>query len=332
MMMTEPREPRLRLRVHAMALEADGVVSVELRAPRRGALPAWSAGAHLDLHLPNGLTRSYSLISLGDRDRYVVAVGLDRRSRGGSRFVHEVLRVGHELETSTPRNAFALADDDAPTVLIAGGIGITPLFAMARECASKGRPYTLHYTARNEAAAPFLDALSRLPGELRLHFDDGDPARFLDIAGVVAAAPPAARFYACGPSGLLDTFARATRNLEPGRAAMERFRADAPAAPAEGDDRPGDSREPLDFVVALARDGRHFSIPPHRSVLEVLLDAGLDVPFSCQEGVCGQCMARVLEGIPEHRDSYLSPTEKASNDVMTICVSRCRGERLLLDV
>ncbi|MCZ8105579.1 MAG: PDR/VanB family oxidoreductase [Burkholderiales bacterium] len=319
--MTEPREPRLRLRVHAMALEAEGVVSVELRDPRRGALPAWSAGAHLDLHLPNGLTRSYSLVSLGDRDRYVVAVGLDRRSRGGSRFVHEVLRVGDELETSTPRNAFALVDDEAPTVLIAGGIGITPLLAMARECASKGRHYTLHYTARNEAAAPFLGALSRLPGELRLHFDDGDPARFLDIAGVVAAAPPGARFYACGPSGLLDTFARATRNLEPGRATMERFRADAPAAPAEGD-----------FVVALARDGRHFSIPPDRSVLEVLLDAGLDLPFSCQEGVCGQCMARVLEGIPEHRDSYLSPTETASNAVMMICVSRCRGERLLLDV
>jgi ferredoxin-NADP reductase len=235
--------------------------------------------------------------------------------------VHEVLRVGHELETSTPRSAFGLVDDDSPTVLIAGGIGITPLFAMAQECAAKERPCTLHYTARSEAVAPFLDALSRLPGELRLHFDDGDPARFLDIAGIVAAAPPGARFYACGPPGLLDAFARATQGLEPGRANMERFRADVAAAPADGD-----------FVVALARDGRHVSIPPHRSILEVLLDAGLDLPFSCQEGVCGQCMSRVLEGAPEHRDSFLSPTEKASNRVMMICVSRCRGDRLLLDI
>lgn len=304
-----------------MVFEAEGVVSVELRDPGRGPLPAWSAGAHLDLHLPNGLTRSYSLVSLGDRDRYVVAVALDRRSRGGSRFVHEVLRVGQAIEASTPRNAFALVDDDAPVVLIAGGIGITPLFAMARECASKGRPFTLHYSARSAAEAPFVDALSRLPGPLRLHFDDGDPARHLDIGGVVAAAPAGARFYACGPSGLLDAFVRATRDLEPGRANMERFRADPPVAPAEGD-----------FVVALARDGRHFSIPPHRSILDVLLDAGLDVPFSCQEGVCGQCMARVLEGTPEHRDSYLSPAERESNSVMMICVSRSQGARLLLDV
>ncbi len=312
---------RLRLRVHAMALEADGVVSIDLRDPHREPLPAWLAGAHLDLHLPNGLTRSYSLVNVGERDRYVVAVGLDRQSRGGSRFVHERLRVGDALETSAPRNAFALVDDAAPVVLIAGGIGITPLFAMAQECAARGRPYTLHYAARTEAAAPFLDALSRLPGELHVHFDGGDPARFLDIGAVVAAAPPGARFYACGPPGQLDAFALATRHLEAGRAVVERFRADVPGASEAGA-----------FLVDLARDGRQFPVPPDRSILDVLLDAGLDVPFSCQEGVCGQCVTRVLSGEPDHRDSFLTPAETASNALMTICVSRCRGARLLLDI
>ncbi len=156
---------------------------------------------------------------------------------------------------------------------------------------------------------------------MRAHFDGGDPARSQDVARLVEAAPPGARFYACGPAGLLDAFARATEDLPPGRAFLERFRADAPPArAAEG------------FTVELARDGRSFAIRPGESILDVLLDAGLDLPFSCQEGICGQCVTRVLAGAPEHRDSFLSPAEKASGTLMTICVSGCRDGRLTLDV
>ncbi len=316
---------RLPLRVHSSTWEAEGVVSFELRDPGGAALPPFTAGAHLDLHLRNGMLRSYSLVNSQDeRHRYVIAVQKDRKSRGGSTWVHDRLRVGDMIEISGPRNNFPLAEDAAHSLFIAGGIGVTPLYCMVQRLHALGRPLELYYCVRTRAEAAFRAALETLgaAGKARIVFNfDGEPGfKLLDIAGVVASAAPGTQLYCCGPLPMLAAFEEATNALERERVHVEYFTPKEAPAAAGG------------FTVVAAKTGRSFVIPPGKTILETLTDAGLQLACSCLEGVCGTCETRVLEGVPDHRDVVLTEAERVANKTMMICCSGCKGDRLVLDL
>jgi vanillate O-demethylase ferredoxin subunit len=316
----------LQVRVKSITWEADGILSFDLRPlPPRRELPAFTAGAHVDVHLPNGLIRSYSLLNGQDeRDRYVIGVNRDAASRGGSRFMHESVKAGDALAITAPRNNFAL-DEAAPlSVFIAGGIGITPLRSMIARLHGLGRRWRLHYAARTRQNAAFVDALQELRDrsgcEVHFAFDREPGARMLDIPGIVAALPADAHVYCCGPLPMLETFERATLHVPPARVHVEYFAAREAAANEGG------------YTVELARSRRTIAIQPGHTILDGLEEAGVDAAYSCREGVCGTCEVRVLEGIPDHRDLVLSAAEKAANDRMMICCSGAKSSRLVLDL
>lgn len=319
-------ESALTVRVRRLTWEADGVLSVELVSPEGAPLPPFDAGAHLDVKLPllgGALTRSYSLCNdPSETHRYVVAVGLDRATRGGSRWVHEQLRAGALLSISAPRNHFRLNEAAPRFALVAGGIGITPLLAMARRLQTLGKPVRVLIAARHRAAAAFVETMGRLAPELTLHLDSeaGGPP---DLKGWLSALPKDTGVYCCGPAPMLDHFEKACAALGLADAHIERFTAAPP---------PPDAPAPGGFTLVLEKSGRSIEVPAHQSVLDALLDAGIDVPYSCMEGVCGTCEMRVLDGEVDHRDGVLSAVERKRGDVMMVCVSRCKGERLVLDL
>jgi ferredoxin-NADP reductase len=319
--------PALTARVHAMQLEADGVVSLALRpAPGTPAFPPFSAGSHIDLHLPNGMVRSYSLLNAQDGN-YSVAVLHDRKSRGGSRYVHEQLRVGAVVPISAPRNNFALHEDAARSVLVAGGIGITPMLGMLERLVNLGRRVDVIYCARSRSEAAFrdrIDAIAR-PADLRVrwHFDDelGAPP---DLAGMLAGYPADTHFYCCGPGPMLDAFEQACDALGYAHHHVERFAAATPGVPA--------AVEQQGYRVELVRSAKTLDVPGGATLLDVLLAAGVQRDFSCREGVCGACETRVLGGEVDHRDSILSKSERAANNTMMVCVSGCKRGPLVLDL
>ncbi len=311
--------------VHTLRYEAEATFSIELRPVDGGEFPAFEAGAHIDLHLPNGLVRSYSLLNdARERHRYVVAVLKDRASRGGSRYVHEQLRVGSVIKIGAPRNAFKLHEEAAHTVLVAGGIGITPLLCMARRLRSLGRSVELLYFARTRKHAAFIDDINALGIPVHWHFDEqaGGPP---DIKALLAsrAVKAQAHYYACGPAVMLDAFEKCCAELGYTQAHVERF---SPVEVAAAKDACST------YTVHLQRSGRDIVVTPELSLLKALKAAGCNVPSSCEEGVCGACETQVLAGVPDHRDSVLSPAEKAASKSMMICVSGCKSESLTLDI
>lgn len=311
----------LTLAVARVTVEAEGVRAFELRDPAGGALPPFTAGAHLDVLMRPGLSRCYSLCNdPAERDRYVIAVALDPASRGGSRHMHASVQAGDLVTVTPPRNAFPLADAAGTSVLVAGGIGITPLLAMARQLSREGRPFALHYAARSRGRAAFLEAVAALPAGSAVVALGDDPATpRLDIAAIVAGLGRLDHVYACGPARMLAAFDAATAGLPRDRVHVERFSPVSP--PAAGG-----------FTVALARRGAEVFVPEDSTILDVLLDEGLDLPFSCQQGLCGSCRTRVLEGEPDHRDEILTREERAAGTTMMICCSGAKGDRLVLDL
>jgi hypothetical protein len=297
----------------------------ELRAADGGALPLAGAGAHLDLplRLPDGReqTRRYSIASDPTRrDRYEVAVLREPKGNGGSAAVHDLYRVGLRLNVVAAGNDFALHEDGRPAVLVAGGIGITPLKAMAHALAARGTPFTLHYAARTARQFAFLDELRSLFGA-RLRLYNSEAGERLDPPALVAAAPAEAMFYVCGPARLIEAMhaAAAARGVPPARLRHERF-----AVPAVTGDRA--------LVVELKRSGRTVRVAADQSILDAVQAAGVDAPAACRTGTCGTCAVKVLDGQPEHRDSALTEEERASDRKMCICVSRAQGDRLTLDL
>ncbi|MEY4654466.1 MAG: hypothetical protein RI884_3047 [Pseudomonadota bacterium] len=321
--------PILQARIHQIRLEAQGIVSLELRpASAEATFPPFRAGAHIDLHLAPDLVRSYSLLHPAQKpNSYTVAVLKDPQSRGGSRAVHEQLRVGQTLTLSTPRNHFELVEDAPQTVLIAGGIGITPLYAMLERLIELGRPAELVYCARSRQQAAFLpelDALcaqSRGTASLSLRFDDehGAPP---DIKQMLAGRSKAAHYYACGPGQMLDAFESACSALSLTNVHIERFSAKRDPVAAQAGS----------YIVTLKRSNKQLHVDRGVSLLDALLDAGADVGYSCREGLCGSCEVRVVSGDVDHRDSLLNASEQALNRTMMVCVSGCRSEALVLDL
>lgn len=301
---------------------ADNVAALTLTAD---ALQPWEPGAHVDLHLPCGLTRQFSLCGdPGDPGAWRVAVLREPEGRGGSAYVHDVLAEGDELAVRGPRNNFPLVEAD-DYLFIAGGIGITPILTMAYALNGEDRPWQLHYAFRSQAAAALLPELSTLaaprPERLRLYPDEPTGRPSIDISALVTAAPPDAELYCCGPAGMLDAFAAATRDLDPARVHVERFTREASLVPD------GNA-----LTVRLARSELTLQVGSEDSILEAVLDAGVDVEYSCMEGICGSCRTRVLRGVPDHRDLVLTEQERADDDVMLICCSRAKGDDLELDL
>ena len=283
-------------------------------------LPPYEPGAHIDLHLPNGLVRQYSLLNAEpDGSSYTVGVKRDPASRGGSRYVHDELRVGRTLKISAPRNNFALVETASHVILFAGGIGITPIWCMVQRLHKLGRSWKLFYACRSRSDMAFLHALESMASS-QFHFDDEAAGKFLDIGGIIAGALKDAHLYCCGPTPMLKAFESATANWPSNQIHIEYFTPKQEPAKTGG------------FVVELARSGKEFVIPEGKSILQVLLDAGIDVDYSCELGICGECVTRVISGIPEHRDSVLSEEEQASNEKVMICCAGCKSERLVLDM
>jgi tetrachlorobenzoquinone reductase len=327
---------RIATRVLSRHTLAEGVLGLTLGGE---ALPAFEPGAHVDLHLGNGLVRSYSLTNDGTRPaHYELAVGLAADSRGGSAWVHQALTAGATIDISPPRNRFALDASMRPVLLVAGGIGVTPIMAMARACERRGRPWRLVYAARTRRHAAFLDELGGLCGaaaagstggndpsgggdRLRLHLDDEQRGRPLDVAMLRPWAGPGTDLYCCGPAGLMTAVRQQLADAG-ARLHFEWFS----AAPDDNADAAGA------FDVVIASSGQRVSVSAGHSVLQALEAAGVVVPSVCQEGVCGTCECKVLSGRIDHRCQVLTDDERERQDTMMVCVSRAHGTELVLDL
>jgi vanillate O-demethylase ferredoxin subunit len=290
-----------------------------------GDLVPFTAGSHIDLHLPDGMIRSYSLVNdQSERSRYVVAVNKDAASRGGSSFIHETVRAGDVLTISHPKNNFALQEYAAHSVLIAGGIGITPLLSMIRRLEALGRSWDLFYATRTRSAAAFLDELNAIGpsvhANIHVNFDQGPSGRMLDLPAIVKDAPKDAHLYCCGPVSMLEAFEAATADRPNDHVHVEYFKAKEKPAVAGG------------FEVKLARSNRTIMVEAGKSILNTLLDAGIAASYACTEGVCGTCETRIIEGLPDHRDLFLSKEEQAANKTMMICCSGSKSPTLVLDL
>ncbi|CAN5451988.1 PDR/VanB family oxidoreductase [soil metagenome] len=295
---------------------ADSIEVFELARAGGAALPRWQAGAHIDLVLPSGDERQYSLLPAASPDSatWRIAVLREPAGRGGSLWLHDSLPAGESIRVRGPRNHFEFAPfPGSPVLLLAAGVGITPIASMARAAAASGIRYDLHYSGRSRSALALIEEI----GEATLHLSDEGTR--LDVAELLESLDPMATIYACGPTRFIEAVEAAAggRPLH-----VEHFEAKPLAAPVfEGD-----------FVVELALSGETLVVPPDRSILEVVEDAGVFVLSSCREGTCGTCETPVIEGEVDHRDSILTPLEQEQNAVMYICVSRAACPRLVLEL
>jgi ferredoxin-NADP reductase len=286
-----------------------------------GKLPGATPGAHISLMLPNGIERQYSLINYGpELDEYTVGVKLDPSSRGGSLFMHNSLRPGVTISIEPPRNNFPLVENAPHVVLFAGGIGITPIFCMVQRLVELGRPFTLYYSSRSRLDAAFLSFLGPRP-EVNLHFDD-ERGGVLPIPSIMATLPKDAHLYCCGPTPMLAAFetAAAAAGFPQEQVHVEYFTPKYVAADEGG------------FVVELQRSKKELTVPKGKTILQVVRESGVDVPYSCEEGICGACETRVISGTPDHRDSILTESERKTGSTMMICCSGSKSPKLVLDL
>lgn len=316
-------KPGLQARVRTLRHEAQRIASIELVPLDGASFPAFTPGAHLDLYLPNGFVRSYSLVNAPeDGARYVIGVLHDANSRGGSRWLHEQLRCGATLTIGAPRNNFALDETAATTLLVAGGIGVTPMLCMYRRLRERGRAVQFVYCARSREQAAFLDELKALGGDVVLHFDDEHGGRPFDLAACLARQSHDVHAYCCGPGAMLAAFESACAHAGVRNVHIERFAPAAPVAPVEH----------AGYTVELARSGRLLFVPAGKALLDALIEADVEVEYSCREGLCGACQTRVLGGCVEHRDAVLTQSERDANNAMMICVSGAKSGTLVLDL
>lgn len=317
----------LQVRVERKCEEAEGICSYALVRVDGEPLPAFSAGAHIDVHVRPGLVRQYSLCNRPqDRQHYLIGVLRDPASRGGSQTMHDAIHAGAVLHISAPKNHFPLRDARR-SLLLAGGIGVTPILAMAETLSAQGGAFEMHYCARSPERAAFRARIAQSPfaGQVHFHYDSGDAAQKLDLPALLAELDRHTHLYLCGPSGFIEhVVATAKAHDWPQEQVHLEYFAAAAAAADAGADRP--------FDVRLASSGKVYAVPAGCTVLKVLTDAGVFVPASCEQGVCGTCLTRVLEGVPEHRDLYLDDAERAANDQFTPCCSRSRSDVLVLDL
>ena len=320
-------EVDLGLRISRREIVADGVVVLEMRHPDGAALPSWTAGAHIDLRLGPGLIRQYSLCGdPADDAVWRIAVLRANEGRGGSQYVHDKLADGDLVAVRGPRNHFVLKPARR-YVFIAGGIGITPILPMTAAATAAGADWELHYGGRTRASMAFREVPGR---KVTLH--PQDEVGLIDLDAVLGVPRPATLVYCCGPEPLLRAVEARCSAWPAGTLHLERF---SPQSRHEAPETPQAQHPPVraqTFEVELARSGMTLTVPPDRSILDVVDAAGLPVLFSCREGTCGTCETPVLNGVVDHRDSLLTDGERTANDTMFICVSRAAGPRLVLDI
>jgi len=307
--------------------EADKIRSFDLAAPDGGELPSFTAGAHVDVHLPNGMVRQYSISSdPDDRRRYVIGVQREPDSRGGSACLHDEVEEGDTLAITEPLNNFPIREGARRVILIAGGIGITPVLAMVRQLHKSGADWQLHYCARAPERAAFRALLSAPPYGARTHFhyDGGVPALGLDVKALLATPQPGDHLYCCGPAGLMSAVRAASDHWPAGTVHFEYFSIDESVI--------GEHEPDAAFEVEIASSGEVFEVPADKTILDVLEENGIAVDSACKDGLCGTCITGVLAGEPDHRDMVLDDEEHASNTLMTVCCSRARSKRLKLDL
>ncbi|WP_027781439.1 MULTISPECIES: PDR/VanB family oxidoreductase [Burkholderia] len=316
----------LTVRVARKWQEARDICGFELVSDDGSPLPRFDAGAHIDVHLPGGLVRQYSLCNHPEqRDRYQIAVLRDAEGRGGSRAIHDEVRQGDTVRIGMPRNQFPLASDAPHHLLLAGGIGVTPILSMAERLFSSGTPFDMHYCARSADRMAFAERINGagFRDRARFHVDDGDPAQRFDLASVLAGAPDGTHLYVCGPRGFMDAVLNAARERGWSEARLH-YEFFGGAVVSSGADRA--------FQVRIASSGKVIDVPADCTAIAALAANGVDVLTSCEQGVCGTCVTRVLEGEPDHRDAYLTDDEKAAGDQFMPCCSRSRTELLVLDL
>jgi vanillate O-demethylase ferredoxin subunit len=349
--------PLLNLTVAAATPETELIRRVVL-APETGMLPGFEPGSYITVHIPGVGRRRYSLVNAQARaeatrapSAYVLGVRLDANGGGGSRWIH-ALNVGDRVEVDPPENDFPLTPGDGPVWLVAGGIGVTPLISKAAAMRAVGRPFRFLYAARRRADLAFLAEVQALAGDgLVLHLDD-EAGGVLDMTALIDSVPEGMAVHVCGPQPMLSAAIRETRRLgwPAGRLRFERFfslgevpgAASAPqptpapappAPPAAPESAPEPAAAPDgSFEVEVASTGQVFTVPPDKTILAVLLDAGLDPLHDCLKGECGVCQVGVIAGTPDHRDSILSESERAAGKLIQICVSRSKSPRLTLDL
>ncbi|WP_221798162.1 PDR/VanB family oxidoreductase [Oceanobacter mangrovi] len=304
--------------------QAEGVVALELVDPQGNPLPVFEAGAHIDLHLGDNLVRQYSLCNdPADSSSYRVGVLKDPNSRGGSIAVHDTLHEGVELQISAPRNLFPLAQTNGRSVLIGGGIGVTPMIAMAYALQAAGKPFDLWYCGRSRASCAFVEDLQNSPfaDHVHFHFDDENDGKGVDLDAVFAGSDSDAHMYTCGPAGFMEWVmsTAAAKGFADANIHKEFFQVEVETG--------GEAFE----VYAEASDVT-VTVGPDESIAQALNRAGMKIKVSCEQGTCGTCLCDVIEGIPDHRDVFLTDEEKEDNDQMTICCSRSKTPRLVLDL
>lgn len=319
-------EPLLTVRVARKTIEAEAIAGFELVAAKSGALPAFEAGAHLNVHVPGGMVRQYSLSNPpGETHRYRIGVLRDPSGRGGSAAMHDRVSEGSLLQISAPMNHFPLHEEASHSLLFAGGIGITPIVAMAERLASLGAAFELHYATRSLARTAYAERLrsSAFADRVHFHFDDGAPDQKLDLVRQMQAPHAGVHLYVCGPKGFMDAVLATARDAGWSEANLH-FEYFAGREVHSSHDR--------HFDVVINSSGRVIRIEAAQAVTQALAGHGIRIPTSCEQGVCGTCLTGVLEGEIDHRDLYLNDDEKAMNDQFLPCCSRAKSERLVLDL
>jgi ferredoxin-NADP reductase/phenylpropionate dioxygenase-like ring-hydroxylating dioxygenase large terminal subunit len=316
------RKAALRVTVARKWQAADGIAGFELR-PVKGILPTFQPGAHIDVHMPNGEIRQYSITNgPGETDSFVIGVKLEPDSKGGSKCMHETVREGDVLAISEPRNNFPLRRDAIKTIFVAGGIGITPLLAMAQALKNQELTHELHYFAQGEQHLAFADRLAELGDALKPHLGLSPEATGAELCRVLAEYRNGMHLYICGPGPMLEAARRiaAEQGWPDSAVHFEYFK---------NTNKIDDSSS---FEVALARSCVTLQVPAGKTILQVMRESGIDVPSSCEQGACGTCMATVIEGEPDHQDVYLNDAERKAGTKIMTCVSRARSARLVLDI
>jgi phthalate 4,5-dioxygenase reductase component len=320
--MTEIDQPQMMpLRVTRSEKIADGIHLLEFRDPGGKTLPPFTAGAHIGIHTPSGLLRKYSLCNdPAEQDRYLVAIKREANGRGGSINLIDAVKAGDSLMVTAPINDFGLPPRAQDFLFIAGGIGITPMMAMIREVQAQKKRFRLYYLSRSPETTAFRDELSapEFAGSVTIHYDDGDPARSLDLRPVLAERKNREHLYCCGPRPLMEAVRLMTDHWSSTAVHFEAF---SDAETHKATDKP--------FKVRLARSGKVIEVPTTKTILEVLRDNGYEVPSSCETGTCGTCRTKMLEGVADHRDLVLAEHERGDN--IMICVSRALSDEITID-
>jgi vanillate O-demethylase ferredoxin subunit len=316
---------QLSVKVVRKVQEAVDIASFELAAADGSALPPFSAGSHIDVHVRDGLVRQYSLCNDPcETHRYLIGVLRDPNSRGGSVGMHDGIKEGDVICISEPKNHFPLVQAKR-TLLFAGGIGVTPILCMAERLAQAGADFEMHYCTRSLERTAFHARIieSSFAGKVQFHFDAGPQEQKLDLPRLIAKPDSDTHIYVCGPGGFIDHVVNTAKGLgwNGAQIHLEYFGAKAQDTSADGA-----------FEVKVASSGKTFTVPADKTVIKVLAENGIEVPTSCEEGVCGTCITRLLDGVPDHRDVYFTDEERARNDQFTPCCSRAKSGCLVLDL